>query len=63
MKEKRIKEEYFNSIKQQMGIKGIDNKTIGEQMMKMFGKQNSKSLSEEELKALLDWATAYEVAS
>lgn len=63
MKEKRIKEEYFNSIKQQMGIKGIDNKTIGEQMMKMFGKQNSKSLSEEELKALLDWATSYEVAS
>ena len=63
MKEKRIKEEYFNSIKQQMGIKRIDNKTIGEQMMKMFGKQNSKSLSEEELKALLDWATAYEVAS
>lgn len=63
MKEKRIKEEYFNSIKQQMGIKGIDNKTIGEQMMKMFGKKNSKALSEEELKALLDWATAYEVAS
>lgn len=63
IKEKRIKEEYFNSIKQQMGIKGIDNKTIGEQMMKMFGKQNSKTLSEEELKALLNWATNYEVAS
>lgn len=63
MKEKRIKEEYFNSIKQQMGIKGIDNKTISEQMMKMFGKQNSKALSEEELKALLNWATNYEVAS
>lgn len=63
IKEKRIKEEYFNSIKQQMGIKGIDNKTIGEQMMKMFGKQNSKALSEEELKALLNWATNYEVAS
>lgn len=63
IKEKRIKEEYFNSIKQQMGIKGIDNKTIGEQMMKMFGKQNSKTLSEEELKALLNWATNYEVAN
>lgn len=63
IKEKRIKEEYFNSIKQQMGVKGIDNKTISEQMMKMFGKQNSKALSEEELKALLDWATNYEVAS
>ena len=63
IKEKRIKEEYFNSIKQQMGIKGIDNKTISEQMMKMFGKQSSKALSEEELKALLDWAKSYEVAS
>lgn len=63
VKEKRIKQEYFDSIKQQMGIKGIDNKTIVEQMMKMFGKQNSKALSEEELKALLDWATDYEVAS
>lgn len=63
IREKRIKEEYFNSIKQQMGIKGIDNKTISEQMMKMFGKQSSKALSEEELKALLDWAKSYEVAS
>lgn len=63
IREKRIKEEYLKSITQQMGIKQINPKLISEYINKTFKKKTSNELTEEELKALLDWTTNYEVAS
>ena len=63
MREKRIKAEYLKSITQQMGIKQINPKLISEYINKTFKKKTSNELTEEELKALLDWTTNYEVAS
>ena len=63
IREKRIKEEYLKSITQQMAIKQINPKLISEYINKTFKKRTSNELTEEELKALLDWTTNYEVAS
>lgn len=63
IREKRIKEEYLKSITQQMAIKQINPKLISEYINKTFKKKTSNELTEDELKALYDWITSYEVAS
>lgn len=63
IREKRVKEEYLKSITQQMGIKQINPKLISEYINKTFKKKTSNELTEDELKALYDWITSYEVAS
>lgn len=63
MKEKEVKGEYLRLITQQMGIKQINPKLISEYINKTFKKKTSNELTEDELKALYDWITSYEVAS
>ena len=63
MREKRMRDECYDTIKLYAAKNHIDNKTILNQIHVMFGKQSSKDLTVEELKALTDWATNYEVAS
>lgn len=63
VKEKEAKQGYLQKITQQMGIKQINPKLISEYINKTFKKKTSNELTEEELKALLDWTTNYEVAS
>ena len=63
MREQRVREECYKTIQLYAGKKNIDNKSISNQIHVMFGKQSSKDLTEEELKALTDWVVAYEVAS
>lgn len=63
MREKRMRDECYDTIKLYAAKNNIDNKTISNQIHVMFGKQSSKDLTVEELKALTDWATNYEVAS
>lgn len=63
MREKRMRDEYYNTIVQYSSKKKIDNKTISNQIHVMFGKQSSNDLTVEEWKALADWVVAYEMAS
>ena len=63
MRDKRVREEYLKTILTYAGKKNIDNNSISNQIHMMFGKQSSKDLTEEELKALKDWIVSYEVAS
>ena len=63
MQEKRMREEYVNTIKKLMGLKKIDNKQLCDQIELMFGTRNSTEISNQQMKELADWITAYEVAS
>lgn len=63
MQEKRIREESANVVKKMMGLKKIDNKMLCDQMELMFGTRNSLDISNDQMKELADWITAYEVAS
>ena len=63
MQEKRMREEYANTVKKMMGVKNITSKQICDQMESMFGTRNSTEINNEQMKELADWITAYEVAS
>lgn len=63
MREKRMREEYANTVKKMMGVKNITSKQICDQMESMFGTRNSTEINNEQMKELADWITAYEVAS
>ena len=63
MQEKRMREEYANTVKKMMGVKNITSKQICDQMESMFGTRNSTEISNQQMKELADWITAYEVAS
>lgn len=63
MQEKRMREEYANTVKKMMGVKNITSKQICDQMELMFGTRNSTEISNQQMKELADWITAYEVAS
>ena len=63
MQEKRMREEYVNTVKKMMGVKNITSKQICDQMESMFGTRNSTEINNEQMKELADWITAYEVAS
>lgn len=63
MQEKRMREEYANTVKKMMGVKNITSKQICDQMESMFGTRNSTEISNKQMKELADWITAYEVAS
>ena len=63
MQEKRIREEHANTVKKMMGVKNITSKQICDQMELMFGTRNSTEISNQQMKELADWITAYEVAS
>ena len=63
MQEKRMREEYADTVKKMMGVKNITSKQICDQMELMFGTRNSTEISNQQMKELADWITAYEVAS
>ena len=63
MQEKRVREEYANTVKKMMAVKKITNQQICQQMESMFGTRNSTEISNQQMKELADWITAYEVAS
>ena len=63
MQEKRMREEYANTVKKMMGVKNITSKQICDQMESMFGTRNSTEINNKQMKELADWITAYEVAS
>lgn len=63
MRDKRIRQEHADIVKKMMAVKKITNQQICQQMESMFGTRNSTEISNQQMKELADWITAYEVAS